>query len=137
MPDQKNYPDVIHLSEATSTWGCHYTIPGNDKIHYGFSDLPPKSSLWLECASGDAVEQVIMANLGQVISTQRGGYGGEKRTVSVNVSSLEEMCRKYWDRQNAAHERQVERSQYCHYCGGSPVVSIDFFDESVCTQCSN
>lgn len=136
MPNQ-NYPPVIHLSEARNTWGCNYTVPGDDKVHYGFSALPHSFSLWLDCVSGDAVKQILDANLGQVISTCRGGYGGEKQTVSVNVSQMETTCRKYWDKQNRAHERQMERSHSCHYCGGSPIVRTDFFGESVCAQCSS
>lgn len=135
--NDKNYPTTIHLSEATNTFGCYYTVPGNDKIHYGFSNLPHSFSLWLDCASGDAVEQIVKANLGQVISETPGAYGGRMRTVSIDVSHLEETCCKYWDKQNARHERQVERSKYCHYCGGTPIIRTDFFGESVCAQCSS
>lgn len=132
----QNFPNIIHLSEATNTWGCYYTVPGSDKIHYGFMELPNSFSLWLSCASGDAVNQIIDAKLGQVISETPGAYGGQARTISIDVSEMEKTCRKYWDKQNARHERQVERSMSCHYCGGSPIVRTDFFGESVCAQCS-
>ncbi len=132
---KQGYPPIIHLSEARNTWGCHYTIPGSDKVYYGFSELPPNSSLWLDCASGDAVEQILAADGGSVISTQRGAYGGQMRTISIDTNKLEETCRKYWVRQNAAHRHQIERSKNCHYCGGSPVVGTDFFGESFCDQC--
>ena len=133
----KKYPKTIHLSEAVNTWGCHYTIPPEDKIHYGFSDLPGKFSLWLSVVSGDAVNQIIDAKLGTIISTRPGSYGGQMRTINVDVTEMETACRKYWKKQNARHERQVERSMNCHYCGGEPIVRTDFFGESVCSQCSS
>lgn len=134
----KTYPKTIHLSEAVNTWGCHWTELGNEKINYGFSELPPKQSLWLDCVQGDAVEQILTIDgLSEIISTKRGAYGGQKRTISIDVDELESVCAKYWQRANAAGERQLERSQHCHYCGNAPVVGTGFFGESVCQQYSS
>lgn len=132
----QSYPEVILISEAYNTYGCHYSIPGNAKIYYGFNALPPKQSLWLECVSGDAVNQILGRGLGEVTSTRPGAYGGQCRTISVNVSELEEVCSRYWKRVNRAYGREMERMVYCYYCGGDPVVSTDFFGSPVCQQCS-
>jgi hypothetical protein len=129
---EKNYPSEIELSEAVNTWGCHYTVPGSDKIHYGFSELPESLSLWLSCVSGDAVSQLLYAGQGQIILSVKGAYGGEKRTIRLDVAAAEKMCRRYWDKVNAAN-----RSRSCHYCGSVQVVGADFFDASVCAQCSS
>lgn len=136
MPKKNKHPKIIHLSESTVTWGCHYQVPDEKKTHYhyGFSQLPSSASLWLECASGGAVEQIMEAGLGTVISTTPGAYGGTMRTVEVEVERLETHCRAYWDALNRAGAKHQERQASCHYCG-APSAGIGFFEEGVCKEC--
>jgi len=124
----------IELFELSNTWGCAWREAGNEKISYGFDGLPSSSSLWLFYASGDAVSQLLENGLGTITKTEPGAYGGQKRTILIDVGELEKTCSAYWDRQNAKHQRQQEQSKSCHYCG-SPAIAIGFFDEPVCSQC--
>jgi len=86
----------------------------------------------LECASGDAVRMILRSNLGRIIDIGPGAYGGEKRTVLVSVSRLEEACAHYWQRANE-YEARIDRDS-CHYCG-MKATDIGFFDEPVCPEC--
>jgi hypothetical protein len=112
---------------------------GESKIHYGFTELPYNFSLWLDCVSGDAVAQIIAADLHEeIISERRGAYGGIKRTILVDVSKMDAEMRKYWDRMNRKYQTHIEATEgHCHYCGGEPVTGRDFFESPVCEQCSN
>lgn len=125
----------IEIFELSNTWGCAHREPGSDETIYGWEDLPWSTSLWLFGASGDAVEQILSAGLGNIISESPGAYGGTKRTVSVDVDELEKACRAFFDKMNASHKQQQEARNHCHYCGGTPVTDVDFFDAPVCEQC--
>lgn len=104
----------IEIFELQNTWGCAWREPGG-KIHYGFDGLPPSAKLWLECIGGDAVRAILKSRLGKVIRTFPGAYGGECRTLLVDVVELEASCRVYWDRANARESHREEET--CHYCG--------------------
>jgi hypothetical protein len=131
------YPKTILLSEAGNSWGCHWSTEAEpQKINYGFSGLPPESSLWLACAEGSAVEQILeLGGIAEVVSTRKGAYGGKKRTVRVDVQKLEDACTRYWENVNEKGRREGECSRSCHYCGGRPVIGTGFFGEPICEQC--
>jgi len=138
----KKYPKTIHLEEHPATWGCYYTIPGESpdsegrpKLHHDFNELPPECSLWLCCASGAAVDQLLEAGIGKIVATRPGAYGGEKKTIEIDVDQLEKTCKIYWDNVNKAGEAADRQKNHCHYCGGTPVVSTDFFGAPCCAQC--
>lgn len=122
----------IEIFELKSTWGCAWQETGNDEIHYGFKELPPNAQLWLGIASGNAVQRIIDADLGKVIASEKGSYGGIVRTVLVDVEGLEAACRLYWERANA---REGESSR-CHYCG-MKATETNFFGVPVCQECSS
>ncbi len=126
--------EKIIVSELGSTWGCVWE-DNDGVVHYGFDDCPKlnhRAKLWLACAQGDAVRLLLEAGIATVVRSWRGGYGGEERTVEVDVAKLEASCDRYWDRLNAAAVQQDETS--CHYCG-QQASGTGFFGESVCREC--
>lgn len=137
MTQTVDYPKTILISEHTNTYGCWWTLDESGaEINYGFMDLPPKQSLWLDCASGDAVDQLIKIDgLVELVGTTPGAYGGKCRTVRVDVEQLEAVCRDYWNRVNAAGERADARRDTCHYCGNGSVVGFNIFNAPHCEQC--
>lgn len=126
----------ITIKELGSTWGCAW-VDENEKTHYGFDDCPvsARAQLWLGCASGDAVRQLISAGLATITKTSKSVYGGEDRTVRVNIASLNATCNAYWEQTNAQWRAQEQRRQTCHYCG-QPTSKTGFFGEATCGDCS-
>jgi hypothetical protein len=124
----------IEIFELTNTFGCAWREQGSEKANYGFNGLPNSAALWLGCVGGGAVERILDIQLGTVIDTKPGSYGGTCRTILVDVDELEKACKAYWDRMNARAARQRERQGTCHYCG-QDAKSTGFFDEPVCKEC--
>ena len=126
----------ITIRELGNTWGCAW-VDENGKTHYGFRDCPVslRAQLWLDCASGYAVTQLINAGLGSITETDEGAYGGESRTICVDITALNAICEKYWDRANAQGRARELQQRMCHYCG-QPASKTGFFDEATCGDCS-
>ncbi|MCK5644086.1 MAG: hypothetical protein KAJ19_25025 [Gammaproteobacteria bacterium] len=131
-----NEQTKITIRELANTWGCAW-VDKSGKTHYGFRDCPVSSraQLWLECARGDAIRQLISAGLASIVETGEGTYGGETRTARVDIRALEAACDKYWDRVNAKGRAHEQRRQACFYCG-QPVSKTGFFGEATCGDCS-
>lgn len=122
----------IEVFELKNTFGCAWRHMGGDEIHYGFKELPPNCQLWLGIASGDAVQRIIEADIGRLIGSEKGSYGGVVCTVLVDIDKLEAACLLYWERTNA-REVATDRSR-CHYCG-MEVAGRGFFGEPACPEC--
>ena len=127
----------VEIMELASTWGCAWR-EANGPTQYGFRDIPgitPRAELWLDTASGAAVENLIVAGLGTIIATKKGAYGGPKRTVAVDIDRLNAAAEAYWEKCNAADEATRKRTDHrCHYCG-MPASERDFFDAWACSEC--
>ncbi len=125
-PGQKE-KEPIEIFELKNTHGCAWRKPGGE-IHYGFKGLSSNTQLWLGVAGGYAVQKIINAGLGSIVASEKGAYGGQRRTVSVDVDELENACRLYWERMEA-----TDRSR-CHYCG-TKATGTGFFGEPACQEC--
>lgn len=127
---------TVTIEELGSTWGCCWRDETGKK-NYGFENCPvnARTRLWLECAGGDAVRQLLNAEIATIINTSKGAYGGEERTVSVNIATFEAVCDRYWDRLNAQGQVQEQQRQSCHYCGQTST-RAGFFGEATCENCS-
>jgi len=117
----------VEIRELANTFGC----AGGDTDHFGFRNLglSQRTELYLEMASGYAVERLLRVGIGAVTDTRPGAYGGHVRTIRVNVKELDAICDAYFDRING-----VPGVTNCYYCGMA-MTGRGAFGEPVCQEC--